>query len=459
MLSVIASSSLSIEAFADIAKPKINLQVPPKETFESIFDEILADYKKEFDQGCAIFERPSSTSTSPTLSLTNENFIERRVGAGCGGPDEAVLKNGDSIFQTNFPVLSTEECNELVSEAQQTINKGLSEERESSPHPTNSQLGEARVSEMPLAREWLRGALHERLFPLLESRFGVPAGDLTLQDALVIGYGCMGRGSKSQPIHRDSSLISLNVALSPRTDYEDGGTFFEPLPAESSVISNDIGHIVCHAGGMTHAGRGIASGQRWVLVLFCIAKDRPEFARRCRLKGMSKKEEGDLQEAKSIFQAGLSLAPDDHLLLTSLGGVYMAEGNEEAAMECLVRAAEAYPQCQKANLALGKMMMANRRPFAALHHFDAVLEWMNDRDLSEKTLPQLRAIGFDARVIGSQAALFCSQQAKEQGFDDFPWRSCTEQALARLNSSLESTPGDRRILNMIALAEEILEAA
>jgi tetratricopeptide (TPR) repeat protein len=454
MVSVVATSSLGTEAFADIAKPKINLQAPSKANFERIFDDILVDYKEEFEQGCAIYD--SSSSTAPSLSLDDEKFIERRVGAGFAGPDEAILKNGDGVFQTNFPVLTTEECNNLIAEALQTINKGLSEEQGLSPNPTNSQLGEARVSEMPRAREWLRQSLHERFFPLLESRFGIPAGDLTLQDALVIGYGYFGSGATSQPIHRDSSLLSLNVALSPRTDYEDGGTFFEALPAESSVISNDIGHIVCHAGGTPHAGRGIASGKRWVLVLFCIAKDRPEFARRCRRKGMAKKDEGDLQEAKAIFQAGLSLAPDDHLLLTSLGGVYMAEGDEEAAMECLVRAAEANSHCQRANLALGKMLMAKKRPFAALSHFDAVLDWMNDRDLDEKTLSQIRAVGFDARVMGAQAALFCSQQAKEQGFD-FPWRSCTERALARLKSSLEAAPGDNRILGMIAYADELLK--
>ena len=457
--------SLNIEAFAEASKPKTNVvesSSSDRSSFQRVFDDILVDYQNEIEVGCSIYDNPlySSKEETPTpLSLKDNDFIERRVGTGLGGPDEAIFKVGDAIYQTRNPILTTEECNDLVSEARQIIQKGLASEQAESTdsRTTNSQLGEARVSGMPKAREWLRHSLHDRFFPLLESRFGISKDDFTLQDALVIGYGCLSDGgARSQPIHRDSSLISLNVALSPQTDYEDGGTFFEALPHESSVVYNERGNILCHSGGILHAGRGIASGERWVLVLFCIAKDRPEFARRCHKRGIERMDEGQLAEAKAIFEAGLSLAPNDHLLLTSLGAVFNAEGNQEDAMMCLKRAADAYPHCQKANLALGKMLLASGRPFAAIQHFDAVLDWMKDRDLDEHTLPQLRAIGFDARVVGSQAALFCAQQAKEQNFDDFPWQACTEQALDRLKVSLQAAPGDSRILGMIARGENIL---
>jgi tetratricopeptide (TPR) repeat protein len=430
---------------------------------DTFLEQVRVEYCAELDTGFGTFGYAVALEAS---SFAAEDFVSYSVGAGNAGPDESNLTNGECIFQTKHPIITEEECEALILEAKKVIAEGLENEgndaqqESDTTQRTNSQLGEARVSQLPVAREWLKRALRRRFFPLLESRFGVQAADLTLQDALVIGYGYFGGGgSRSQPVHRDSSLLSLNVALSPRSNYEGGGTFFEGLAPESCTISNERGHVLCHAGGAPHAGRGIQSGERWVLVLFCIARGNPELARRCHARGIAARSSGNLSEAERFFRAGLVHAPRDHLLLTSLGGVRMAQNDETAARGCLALAAESYPHCTKAHMALGRMMLASRRPRAALRRFDAVLEWMQDRDLAADVWEPHRAVGFDARLYGAQSALLAAREAKRRhdnmshGFD---WRHHVEVAKVRSNLVLEASPDDSRIPGMLAFAEELL---
>lgn len=434
---------------------------------ERILQTVEQEHDEEVANGFRTWGRSTDSTVPDEKEWTDADFVARSVGLGNGGPHEFTLERGDEIFQTLQSVLTVEECQALITEAREVIAKGLKEEGtfkdetgDGGRHqPTNSQLGEARVSQMPHAREWLRQALHERFFPLLESRFGVAAKELTLNDALIIGYGYFGQTSRSQPVHRDSDLLSLNVALSTQDSFDPngGGTYFDALPAELSVIKTDQGHVLCHSGGAQHAGRGIASGERWVLVLFCVAENEPQLARRCHAKGIIERQEGKIDAAEATFRAGLTVAPNDHLLLSSLGGVFMAKGQERRARNYLSASASSYQHCQKANLGLGRMMLAGGRPRAALRRFDAVLDYLNDCDLRSDAWMPLKAMGWDARVYGSHAALSCVQAAMNLGaeFDSSMYLS---RAIERLNVALSAVPGDERILGMLEHAKQMLSA-
>jgi hypothetical protein len=121
----------------------------------------------------------------------------------------------------------------------------------------------------------------------LEDRFGVAAKDFVLYDALILGIVAP---AKSQPIHRDASLVTINIALSSTESFRGGGgTYFEGLDSDSGAptpfLQIEKGHMLAHAGGMMHAGVGIETGERWVLVLFIIAKPRLQLARRFHARG------------------------------------------------------------------------------------------------------------------------------------------------------------------------------
>jgi Tfp pilus assembly major pilin PilA len=501
------TTSTTISTTVPSSIPNLPTTTRTSESTAKILESIHEEYIREMEQGFATFgtfservllDTAATTASEESVSVWSDTDFQRyHVGTGNAGPDETVLSHGHEIFQTIQPIISPEECAALILEAKQVIAAAGGDKNNEVPMDmigstvttntttsatatattaiTNSQLGEARVSQLPITRQWLQRVLHTRFFPLLSSRFGIPAHDITLQDGLIIGYGYQSKyGSRSQPIHRDSCLLSLNVALSSTTDYTDGGTFFEGLTTtpttttttttsdgvnHNGIITTERGHVTCHAGGIPHAGRSIGpNGERWVLVLFCIVRGYPEYARRCHAQGMMERtNQHPIQVAKDTFQAGLSFAPQDHLLLTSLGSIYMEEKNELAARTCLALAAQGYDHCMKANMALGRMMLTNRKPRAALRRFDAVLERLQDRDLLDGVWDSYRAVGFDARYYGAQAALISAREAKRQGDGcTFDWRHHVNVAMDRCNIALRSAPEDNRILGMLGFAENLL---
>ncbi|KAJ1622952.1 hypothetical protein T492DRAFT_1058500 [Pavlovales sp. CCMP2436] len=361
-------------------------------------------HAKEFADGVVAFGG-DDTDALPLgragLWTDDDQFVVRSVGVGHAGPDEAAFGGrGHLLFATAEPVFAEAECEALIAEARAAIAAGRAADEAAAAEraaggagpadelansaggkpTTNSALGEARVSSLPMGRAWLRKESRDKLYPLLEARFGIPAEQLTLNDALIIGY--IGP-SRSQPVHRDASLLSLNVALSPRGAYEGGGgTYFPSIEGGggSEPLFLEQGHLLCHASGVQHAGNGLARGERWILVLFVLAEQEPQLARRCHVAGGEARAGGDLVEAAAAFEAGLAAAPHDHQLHMSLGSVHFANGERAEARACLARAQAAYTPCVEAAVALGQQLIEANRPRAALRRFDAALASVGMRD-------------------------------------------------------------------------------
>jgi hypothetical protein len=74
-------------------------------------------------------------------------------------------------------------------------------------------------------------------------------------------------GQTSLPIHRDSSMITFNIALSQeKEDYSGGGTRF--LISEPEVINIPRGYMMSHESKLYHSGQPITSGTRYILIGF-----------------------------------------------------------------------------------------------------------------------------------------------------------------------------------------------
>jgi len=442
-------------------------------------EEVLAGFQA-FDTVPTVEDKDDNTEMIKRNVWSDDAFTSRSVGVGHAGPDEEVLCHGDEVFQTIDPVFSKYECEAIIAEAREIIATGLERdntggvEGEPEYRRTNSQLGEARVSTMPETSEWLKNNMRDKLFPLLESRFGgggdgsdgssksvIRADELTLHDALVIGYGYFGCPTISQPIHRDTSIISLNVALSPSTDYVGGGTYFEGFDGTS--VQNEQGHVLCHAGGAMHAGYSIEKGERWVLVLFVLAKNAPQLARRCHARGVWALRDGKLDEAEIALKAGLTVSPYDHLLHRDLGGVYMAKGDRESAKAELERTTEVYPLCQKSLIGLGSMLLEEGKPDEALVKFELALERMQDKDLLEEACVPLRADGYNARFNAAYCALLCADREATNDADARNNRKFGLNQLTitieRIRSCIAAAPGNGQLHSMMARAVELLEEA
>lgn len=255
-------------------KAEVTLGLDLSLTSENVIDHVKQEHDRELELGFDTFGVLGEENYHSDLDhkWSDDDFISYELPEGSVGPDEDKLLRGNCIFMTKNQIFSSDECNALIQEAKEIISEGLSaeekkkenmgtEKKENSRYVSNSELGEARVSTLPEGKKWLQKNMREKLLPLIESRFGVNAYDLTLNDALVIGY--IGP-SGSQPLHRDASILSLNIALSPLSSYEGGGTHFEALTnEENQVLKIDQGHVLCHNSGAIHCGVNTEKGERW----------------------------------------------------------------------------------------------------------------------------------------------------------------------------------------------------
>jgi hypothetical protein len=423
----------------------------------------------------------ADVATTRSKSWTDNDFESATVGVGNAGPDEALLlePHGSTIFWTKEAVIPVDECQALIDEAKQVIASGLVEaatatQQDQQRTLTNSELNEARVSTLPKGKIWLQRLLHSKLFPLLESRFGVDAKDLTLNDALIIGYKTK---SQSQPIHRDASIVSLNIALSPRSDYQGGGTYFEGFDINmegegrdnpSSTLQIDQGHVMCHSSGALHAGKGIDEGERWILVLFVLDKSKPQVARRCHDLGSRalarSPQDGPsaVSEAQQYFETGLEDAPNDHLLRSSLATMAIQQQQQQQGntnttntssqtRQHLLVAQSSYPLCPKACMTHGHWLVRKRRPRAALRRFEMALQRLEAKPDLQSWTPLL-AIQWDALIQAGRCACLCAE------FSSARWRRLNlPLAIQRLEKALRAAPDHPPLVALLGVAQEILQ--
>jgi tetratricopeptide (TPR) repeat protein len=421
----------------------------------------------EFKSGDDVFGTSLSRDNQENdhvVKWSDDNFNSYSVGKGNGGPSESVLENGHLIFEAKEAVMDESKCEFFIRMAKETIERERLKDDElderDQDQPTNSELGEARLSKLPSeALIELRSILQDTLYPMLTDRFGME--HLTVYDGLILGSIAP---SRSQPVHRDASLLTLNIALSSPDNFEAGGTYIEGLQNhDGQPLRIDRGKVLCHSSGIMHAGTAITSGERWVLVLFVIAKDEPQIARRTHAQGLEFLHSNALNEAKLEFEAGLNAAPNDHLLHMGLGQIASMKGDEKESLNRLTKASMLYPASHKAGMAAGKMLEAKRRPRAALRRFDEVLSRIDGKDLVNGAWMPLKALAWDARTCAGRCALLCAEY--EAGTKDWSVRERTwtkkhlPVAIERFRAALVPVPGDGYIQSMLARAEELLADA
>ncbi len=171
------------------------------------------------------------------------------------------------------------ECARLVAAAERAaaVRGGWHTDRHADHPTTDMPLAELESGAATFARERLDAAV---IAPAAAHR-GFRTDHLHCRDLFIVKYSCSrdGTGTSSStdaPAHRsglglhiDGSIISFNVLLNTRGDFEGGGTFFAHL---NSVVHLDQGEAVVHDGKQKHAGVPITSGCRYILVGFVEAK-------------------------------------------------------------------------------------------------------------------------------------------------------------------------------------------
>ena len=342
----------------------------------------------------------AAAERADVLQFSDEDFETRVVGPEpMAGPDWRSLRHASSIHHTRQPVVSDGEVDALVSEAGAAIASGA---RSNFSYTEQQNLGEVHTADLPMARAWLARRLSDTFYPLVADRFGLEASSLRVFDSLIIHYDAS-KGGVRQPVHRDGALISLNIALSHRSDYEGGGTFFEGLAAaerahaaagapssdvlptaslghpaatgdpSSATLMLDRGHVMCHASGLRHAGHRIRKGERWVLVVFLLATHVEHAPRRTAEHAWDALGRSDLGLAEAIWRAAIQMDDGDDELYYGLAQAQAMTGQAVEARRSLLTATQRYPLSPKPTVALGSLLLKARRTRAALRWFERTL--------------------------------------------------------------------------------------
>jgi len=138
----------------------------------------------------------------------------------------------------------------------------------------------------------------ERIFDKLSTAYDIDVEDMSFLDLFCASYEAkddtdnMINESEERTTmdrldyHRDGSLLSFTILLSPPNEFEGGGTIFDVLGDVSIANEYDIlqspgviqpshaGYATLHSGKLLHGGHRVSKGQRIVLVGFVDVHER-----------------------------------------------------------------------------------------------------------------------------------------------------------------------------------------
>jgi predicted 2-oxoglutarate/Fe(II)-dependent dioxygenase YbiX len=180
--------------------------------------------------------------------------------------------NTSSMIHITENIFSPEECSLIISTADQAARAqgGWNTSRHKS-YPTTDisadsirDLVEVKGQQMRFD-VWMNSTVSSLIYPHLSRYFDIPADRYVMQDLFIVKYES--QGQNSLPIHRDSSMVTFNIALSQvGQDYEGGGTRF--LLSDQEVVNVPRGSMVSHESKVYHSGDPVTSGKRYILIGF-----------------------------------------------------------------------------------------------------------------------------------------------------------------------------------------------
>ena len=139
--------------------------------------------------------------------------------------------------------------------------------------PPQSTSTDLPLSAVPQVELLVREAIFRRVLRPLAPPYTPPPAlpeHLEIIDLFYLRYSAAPGEQRGLSLHRDGSLFSFNVLLNEPSDFEGGGTHFEP---SGLTVQLARGAAVAHSGTVEHAGVPITSGERYLLVGFigCVA--------------------------------------------------------------------------------------------------------------------------------------------------------------------------------------------
>lgn len=117
---------------------------------------------------------------------------------------------------------------------------------------------------------YLKNFTYYKIFPLIASHFNVDINYLDINDLFIVKYKFDEQNHLE--FHKDGNLISFNILLNDRCEFEGGGTIIRCSnndgKIEDTLVNINKGDILIHSGKVMHSGNKITSGTRYIMVGF-----------------------------------------------------------------------------------------------------------------------------------------------------------------------------------------------
>ncbi|OQS02680.1 hypothetical protein THRCLA_04957 [Thraustotheca clavata] len=170
-----------------------------------------------------------------------------------------------------FPnVWTSAECNKILEQVlSKTSQTGWNTSRHTS-YPTTD-LPSYRL---PFLDQWIQESLQIRLFPKIIDEFQLhPSTVLSFRDLFYVKYEAAGPHVQNDlALHCDGSILSFNILLNRKEEFEGGGTFFAPT---KTTIHIQQGDALVHSGRVVHGAASVVSGKRLIIVAFLNVRPSP----------------------------------------------------------------------------------------------------------------------------------------------------------------------------------------
>lgn len=168
------------------------------------------------------------------------------------------------------------------------------------------QLGGDWLTNLPNTLRWFNELLESKLFSLLPQLFPEIVSSPSVLRAHSVSLLKYNVTHPRTDVHIDNGILAMTLAMTPISEYEGGGTFFEHM---DTIIPMDVGHGTFRPGSVRHGGHKVVKGTRYILGAFLLIEDRVEHVRRLKNRGSELRRKSDLEGAARHFEWALAINP------------------------------------------------------------------------------------------------------------------------------------------------------